>query len=243
MGKELFSRSPKGLALTADGLLLMPYAREILTLNDQAGQRLNGKQMEGRVRLGVVEDFAATRLIDILAAFRDQNPKVHMDIIVEPNKRLAAMFENDKLDIVVCDTTSINRKPVLIWGEHMLWAVRADLTDHGSAAADHHVRGHLPLVGTLHRRALQPNPAMEDRLRSVDAGGHGGRRSRRHRHRPDARGDDPGWLPGAGSASDLPAPVRIDIGLYARAGAPEEARYLADFIGRHTDLVEPGGRV
>jgi hypothetical protein len=26
-----------------------------------------------------------------------------------------------------------------------------------------------------------------------------------------------------------------------RGGAPEEARYLADFIGRDTDLVEPGG--
>src|SRR4051812_45756693 len=127
VGKELFVRSSKGLELTTDGRLLIPYAREILTLNDEAEQRLNGRQMEGRIRLGVVEDFAATRLIDILAAFHDQNPKVHMDIIVEPNRRLAAMFENDKLDVVVCDATSINRKPVLVWSESLLWAVRADL--------------------------------------------------------------------------------------------------------------------
>src|SRR5215210_5798833 len=55
VGKELFVRSSKGLDLTADGRLLIPYAREILTLNDEAEQRLKGRQMEGRVRLGVVE--------------------------------------------------------------------------------------------------------------------------------------------------------------------------------------------
>src|SRR3954471_3092851 len=42
---------------------------------------------------------------------------------------------------------------------------------------------------------------------------------------------------------DLPVPVRINIGLYARAGAPEEARYLTDFIGRQTELGTEAGRV
>lgn len=39
-------------------------------------------------------------------------------------------------------------------------------------------------------------------------------------------------------ASDLPGPIRIDIGFYARSGASEEARYLADFIARHSFLSE-----
>ena len=75
-GAPLFERSTKGLALTAEGLLLLPYAREIVTLNDEVGQRICGQRMEGRVKLGVVEDFAATRLVDILKAFRDLNPPV-----------------------------------------------------------------------------------------------------------------------------------------------------------------------
>jgi hypothetical protein len=37
-------------------------------------------------------------------------------------------------------------------------------------------------------------------------------------------------------AVDLPGPVRIAIGLYMPARAPEEARYLADFIGRQSNL-------
>ena len=80
----------------------------------------------GRVRFGVVEDFAATRLIDILRAFRDQNPKVDIDIIVEPNRPLAKMFEDDQLEIVVCDRACIERKPLLVWTEHVLWAMRSD---------------------------------------------------------------------------------------------------------------------
>jgi hypothetical protein len=37
-------------------------------------------------------------------------------------------------------------------------------------------------------------------------------------------------------AADLPAPVSIDIGLYACPRALEESRYLANFIIRQTDL-------
>ena len=64
VGVTLFERSTKGLDLTAEGQVLVPFAREIITLNDEIGRRLNGKVIEGRVRFGVVEDFAATRLIE-----------------------------------------------------------------------------------------------------------------------------------------------------------------------------------
>jgi DNA-binding transcriptional LysR family regulator len=233
VGKELFSRSTKGLDLTADGLLLIPYAREILTLNDQVGQRLNGKQVEGRVRLGVVEDFAATRLIDILAAFHDQNPKVHMDIIVEPNKRLAAMFENDKLDIVVCDTTSINRKPVLVWGERLLWAIRADTTLNTAEPLpiimfEGTCPWSPPCIAALSGRTLRWTIVCEaSTLVAMAAAirvgiGIG----------PMIAATIPDGCRALDQTPGLPAPVRISIGLYARAGAPDEARYLVDFIGR-----------
>ena len=70
-GAPLFERSPKGLMANAEGRILEPYAREILTLNEEVRQRISGQRMEGRVKLGVVEDFAATRLIGILKFFRD----------------------------------------------------------------------------------------------------------------------------------------------------------------------------
>lgn len=111
VGVTLFSRSSKGLELTSHGQIMLAYAREMVALSDEVEKRLTGKMIEDRIRLGVVEDFAAGHLIDILSDFRAQNPKVDIDIIVEPNRRLASLFEDGKLDLVVCDITCLARKP------------------------------------------------------------------------------------------------------------------------------------
>jgi DNA-binding transcriptional LysR family regulator len=238
VGRELFVRSSKGLDLTTDGLLLIPFAREILTLNDQAVQRLNGKQMAGRVRLGVVEDFAATRLIDMLASFRAQNPTVHIDIIVESNKRLAAMFENDVLDVVVCDTTSVHRNPIFTWNENLLWVVRADLAISANQS--------LPIimfedtcpwkercVAALSGRNIRWSivcdastlVAMATAVRvGVGIG-------------PMIASTIPEGCRSLDRGADFPGPVQISIGLYVRAQAPEEAQFLAEFVRRLSPVV------
>jgi DNA-binding transcriptional LysR family regulator len=237
VGKELFARSSKGLDLTQDGVLLIPFAREILTLNDEVGERLGGRLMQGRVRLGVVEDFAATRLVDILAAFRDQNPKVHIDIIVEPNNRLAAMFANEKLDVVICDATSVNRKAVLLWNEELLWVVRSDIAVNTAEALpiilfEDTCPWTKPCLEALSSRKLRWKIVCEASTlvamaTAVRVGiGIG----------PMIAATIPNGCRALDRAADLPAPVRIGIGLYMPARVPEEARYLADFIGRQSNL-------
>lgn len=233
VGAPLFERSAKGLALTAEGLLLLPYAREILTLNDEARQRIGGQRMEGRVKLGVVEDFAATRLIDILKAFRDLNPRVQIDFIVAGNRRLATLFEQDKLDLLICDTSEVVRKPLLVWPEQLLWTVRADVgvsadtplpvilfeeacpwrTRAIEALSDRNVRWHvvceastLVAMATAVQVGLGVGPMMAATMP------------------PGCRSLD--------QARDFPAPLNVDIGLYLRTGAPEQARHLADFVIR-----------
>jgi DNA-binding transcriptional LysR family regulator len=238
VGAELFERSSKGLELTAHGLLLVPYAREIMTLNDEVAKRLTGKPIEGRIRLGVVEDFAATRLIDILKAFRDQNPKVHIDIIVESNKRLAAMLENDKLDIAVCDTTRLSRKPVFVWTEHLLWVVRADIAIDTAAPLpiimfEESCPWRGPAVAalsarTIHWKIVCEASTLVAMLTAVRVGiGIG----------PMIAATIPEDCRALDRAADLPPPVRVGIGLYARSGEPDEARHLVDFIIRQADLT------
>jgi len=237
VGVALFDRSTKGLSLTAQGQTLVPYAREIITLNDEIGRRLNGEVIEGRVRFGVVEDFAATRLIEILRSFRDQYPRVDIDILVEPNRRLAKMFEDDQLDIVACDCSCIERNPLLVWTEHLLWTVRSDLivepsetlpiimfdescpwTVHAIAALSHReirwkkvcVASTLVAMATAIRVGIGIGPmiaaTIPEGCRALDRSG------------------------------DLPPPIRIDIGFYARSNVSEETRRLVDFISRHSDL-------
>ena len=231
VGRSLFVRTSRGLDLTTDGLMLIPYAREMLALNDQVADRLNGRRLEGRVRLGVVEDFAATRLVEILAAFRAQNPTIHIDIIVESNRRLAAMFENDKIDVAVCDATCLHRTPTYVWSESLRWAIRSDLKLRPGQA--------LPIVmfedtcpwkdrcvAALSVRDIRWSivcdastlVAMATAVRvGVGVGPMIGSTI------PDnCRALEPG--------EGVPGPVQVSIGLYVRAQAPAQARLLADFV-------------
>lgn len=232
-GAPLFERSPKGLTANAEGRVLEPYAREILTLNEEARQRISGQRMEGRVKLGVVEDFAATRLIDILKSFRDQNPKVHLDLIIAGNRQLAALFEQDKLDLLICDTQEVAHKPLVEWPEQLLWVVRSDLTLTPNDA--------LPVVlftDACPWRTRVMESLADSQLRwsmvceastlvamatAVQVGiGIG----------PMITATIPPGCRVLAPTREFPAPIQIGIGLYARTSASDEANYLADFITR-----------
>lgn len=232
-GAPLFERSPKGLTANAEGRVLEPYAREILTLNEEACQRISGQRMEGRVKLGVVEDFAATRLIEILKSFRDQNPKVHLDLIIAGNRQLAALFEQDKLDLLICDTQEVAHKPLVEWPEQLLWVVRSDLTLMPDDA--------LPVVlftdacpwrtrvmesladGQLRWSMVCEASTLVAMATAVQVGiGIG----------PMISATIPPGCRVLGGTPEFPNPIQIGIGLYARAGASEEATYLADFMTR-----------
>ena len=232
-GSPLFERSPKGLTANAEGRILEPYAREILTLNEEARQRISGQRMEGRVKLGVVEDFAATRLIGILKFFRDQNPNVHLDLIIAGNRQLAALFEQDKLDLLICDTQEVTHKPLVEWPEQLLWVMRSDMTLTPDEA--------LPVVlftdACPWRKLVMDSLADSQRnwsmvceastlvamATAVQVGiGIG----------PMISATIPSGCRVLAHNGDFPNPIQIGIGLYARAGASKEANYLADFITR-----------
>lgn len=124
---KLFIRSSKGLKMTAAGMVLLTQAREILRIGDDVIGRLSNLSSSGHVRLGVLEDFASSGLIEILKTFRDQNNDVQIDIIVENNRTLASRFDDKKLDIAICDVSVLNRKPVIEWTERLYWVVRDDI--------------------------------------------------------------------------------------------------------------------
>jgi len=239
VGVTLFSRSSKGLELTAHGQVMVAYAREIVLLSDEVGRRLTGKVLQGRIRLGVVEDFAASRLINILRDFRAQNPKVDIDIIVEPNRRLAEMFEEGKLDLAVCDITVLNRKPILIWTEYLTWVVRSDFVVDASRPLpvimfDEGCPWNLQTIATLSQRNIKWKTtcvastlvAMATAVRvGIGVG-------------PMLEATIPEGCRALDKAADLPGAVRIEIGFYAQSEASEGARYLVEFVSRHTAMTD-----
>nr|AMK59114.1 LysR-family transcriptional regulator [uncultured bacterium UPO41] len=80
LGTELFVRHPRGVALTAAGKLFFEDARNILTLTEQALDRVRlASQGElGRLDIGIFGSAALDVVPRIIQSFRKQHPQVQI---------------------------------------------------------------------------------------------------------------------------------------------------------------------
>jgi DNA-binding transcriptional LysR family regulator len=81
LGLKLFVRSTNRVNLSVAGEGLVSYARRILSLGEEAIQRLRQHETAGRVRLGVMEDYGSVLMPSILKAFYNSYPgiELHME--------------------------------------------------------------------------------------------------------------------------------------------------------------------
>lgn len=100
LGVALFQRTKSHVALTAAGEGLVGYAKRILRLGDEAVGRLGDYRVEGRVRLGVMEDYGAVVLPPLLSRFAAAHP----DVVIEMEIGLTQSMPDrlgDAFDVVV----------------------------------------------------------------------------------------------------------------------------------------------
>ncbi|WP_371230651.1 LysR substrate-binding domain-containing protein [Pseudomonas sp. QE6] len=100
-GTPVLRREGRGMALTEAGETLLAYARRLLELNDEAAGALRGGTLEGRVRLGLQEDFGETLLPAVLARFARAHPKVRIEVRTTRNRQLIEGVRNGELDLVL----------------------------------------------------------------------------------------------------------------------------------------------
>ena len=87
-GVTLIDRSARRARPTREGELLLGYARRMIRLNDEATGALARGRLAGRVRLGVMEDYAVHRLPAILA----RAAATHPDITIEVETGLTSLL-------------------------------------------------------------------------------------------------------------------------------------------------------
>ena len=80
LGVELFHRTKANVALTSAGEGFLGDARRMLALNDDAVGRLLERKVEGRVRLGVMDDYGALVVPPLLASFVAGYPNVRVEM-------------------------------------------------------------------------------------------------------------------------------------------------------------------
>jgi DNA-binding transcriptional LysR family regulator len=104
VGAPLFRRDGRRFLLTETGEVILDYARRMLTLNEEAFLAANGVRVEGKIRLGLLQDFAEAVLPVTLASFSRAQPGVQTHVQVETSPRLIDKVRQGTLDLAVLYT-------------------------------------------------------------------------------------------------------------------------------------------
>lgn len=100
-GTPLLRKAGRGMALTDAGEVMLGYARRLLELNDEAVSAVRGVQLDGRVRLGMQEDFGETVLPEVLGRFKRAHPKLRVEVHIARNAMLMQSLDAGRLDLAL----------------------------------------------------------------------------------------------------------------------------------------------
>jgi DNA-binding transcriptional LysR family regulator len=121
LGRQLFERTSRSLALTRDGELLLGYARRLLELNDETVQRFADPGAEGEIRLGIAEYFVPQHLPGVLSRFARVFPRVHIEVRVGMSSGLIEAFDRHELDLVIAKRDDGVTRGRVIHRERLVW--------------------------------------------------------------------------------------------------------------------------
>lgn len=132
VGRRVFERTSRSLALTPAGEVLLGYARRILELNDESVRRITEPPVAGEIRLGITEYFVPGELPAILARFAAAHPEVRLEVRMGLSRDLREALSQGKLDVAIVRLSPRERGRA-IWTEPQVWAAPAGFDDARSA--------------------------------------------------------------------------------------------------------------
>lgn len=120
-GRLLVQRDTHSVSLTGDGEAMAGFARTILGAHDQAATYFSGSKPRGRLRIGMSDDLALTRLPQILRDFRRDNPAVDFDLTVDQSGLLHQRLESDRLDVFIGKRPRGEERGQLVKRDRLVW--------------------------------------------------------------------------------------------------------------------------
>lgn len=157
LGKRLFERSPKGIALTDAGTLLLGYARRIRAIEDEALAALVEDRGSARVRLGMPDDYV-TSIGAALARQFAPGERPQLEIVYDFSRSLERMMQAMELDIAVITRLSGERRGEPLCRVAQIWCCAGDACPERKPVLD------LAMFSDKCR-------VREDNLKALDASG------------------------------------------------------------------------
>lgn len=123
IGKPLLARTQGRVGgPTAEGRLLIDYARQILRLNDAAADVLFEPSLGGRLRVGVPEELMENAFAAVLDAFTRAYPRVQLSLHCDLSVQLAGLLDAGHLDMALLKSVDANvRAKDTLWHEPLVW--------------------------------------------------------------------------------------------------------------------------
>jgi len=117
--RALFQRDGRTVSLTAEGQVLLGYARRILKLHSEVFNTLREPHMVGVVKIGTPDDYVMRFLPGILSRFAQAYPLIQVEVHCESS---ASLLQRKDLDLSI-----VTRKPgteigQILRQERFVWA-------------------------------------------------------------------------------------------------------------------------
>jgi len=132
VGRPLVLRDTHSVSFTSDGEAMLGFARAILAAHQQAADYFTGPPPRGRLRIGLSDDLALTRLPQILRDFRRDHPLVEYDLTVDQSGVLHQLLRDGRLDVLIGKRPVGEGRGQLVRRDRLVWvgtpSTRLDLS-------------------------------------------------------------------------------------------------------------------
>ncbi|MBB3459572.1 LysR family transcriptional regulator [Rhizobium sp. BK377] len=117
----LRDKSTGGIQTTEEGEVLLSYARRLLATAEEAMDVMRQPAAPKTVRLGVPEDFAGRRLIDLLSGFSAASPHIRLDTVSGWSVELRRLLEVGEIDLALIKREPGDGASLASWKEELVW--------------------------------------------------------------------------------------------------------------------------
>ena len=121
VGARLIERTTRSVRVSSRGQEFLIYADAILGLAKQARRHFEDPPIDGTLRLGFVEDFAAGDLHRVLGLFKRNYPRFVIILKTGLGRNLRDDLERDLLDVVLSKRIAGRENGRFLFSEGLIW--------------------------------------------------------------------------------------------------------------------------
>ena len=136
LGVRLILRTSRRFELTAEGEILLGYARRLLELNDEVVSRLRDPDVNGRLRVGLADYLAPLSLGRILDRLRRHYPNLRLEVVTGLGDDLGPLYERGELDLIIAGANESLGKGRPLFREKLVWAGKNRISAEGQTPVD-----------------------------------------------------------------------------------------------------------